>query len=87
MTAAEAALAGRPVITSPVVPALEVLRPACSEAVTDDPESYVTAIRRLLDDAALYERLRAACPAAAAPFLDRSLGLAAVLDRVLPAEA
>jgi glycosyltransferase involved in cell wall biosynthesis len=86
MTAAEAALAGRPVITSPVVPALEVLRPACVEAVTDDPASYVAAIRRLLDDPALYARLCAACPAAAAPFTDRSLGLAAVLERVLPAE-
>jgi glycogen synthase len=83
MSAAEATLAGRPVITSAVVPALEVLRPACLEAITDDVASYVAAIRRLQDDAALYARLRAACPAAAAPFLDRDLGLAAVLGRVL----
>jgi glycogen synthase len=83
MTAAEAVLAGRPLITSPVVPALEVLRPACVEAVTDDVGSYVAGILRLLDDAALHARLCAACPKAAAPFTDRSLGIAAVLERVL----
>ena len=86
MTAAEAALAGRPVITSQVVPALELLRPACIEAVTDDISSYVAAIDRLLDDAALYARLRAACPQVTAPFTDRSLGLAAALARVIVPE-
>jgi glycosyltransferase involved in cell wall biosynthesis len=83
MTAAEAVLAGRPLITSPVVPALEVLRPACVEAVTDDVGSYVAGILRLLDDEPLHARLCAACPKAAAPFTDRSLGIAAVLERVL----
>lgn len=84
MTAAEAALAGRPVITSPVVPALELLRPACAEASTDDVASYVAAIRRLRDDGALHARLRAACPEVSAQFTDPRLGVAAVLGRVLP---
>lgn len=87
MTAAEAVLAGRPVITSPVVPALEVLRPACLEAGTDDPESYVRAIRRLLDEPGLHAGLCAACTSAAAPFTDRSQGLTAVLERAIGAPA
>lgn len=87
MTAAEAVLAGRPLITSPVVPALEVLRPACLEAVTDDPESYVRAIRRLLDEPTLHTALCAACASVAAPFTDRSQGLAAALERAIGASA
>ena len=83
MTAAEAILAGRPLVTNPVVPALELLGDACVAARTDDAASHADAIRRLQGDRALYERLRAACPAAGAPFTDRSLGLAAVLGRVL----
>ena len=47
MTAAEAILVGRPVITNSVVPALEVLRPACVEARTNDVDSYVAAILKL----------------------------------------
>lgn len=84
MTAAEAILAGRPLVTNPVVPALELLRPACVTGVTDDAPSHAAAIRSLADDAALWERLRAACPAAGAPFVDRSQGLTAVLERIVP---
>jgi hypothetical protein len=84
MTAAEAILAGRPLVTNPVVPALELLRPACVAGATDDPPSHAAAIRSLVDDAALWERLRAACPTAGAPFVDRSQGLTAVLERVVP---
>ena len=50
MTAAEAILSGRPVITSRVVPALEVLRPACVEARPDDIDSYVEQILKLIND-------------------------------------
>jgi glycosyltransferase involved in cell wall biosynthesis len=85
MTAAEAILAGRPLVTNPVVPALELLRAACVAGQTDDAPSHAAAIRALADDPALYERLRAACPAAGAPFLDRSQGLTAALERALPA--
>jgi len=83
MTAAEAILAGRPLITNPVVPALEVLRPACVEARTDDVDSHVEAVMKLISDREYYEALRRACPEMAKPFYDREQGLTAVLKRVV----
>jgi glycogen synthase len=83
MTAAEAILAGRPLITNPVVPALELLRPACVEARTDDVDSYVEGVLKLIGDREYYESLRRACPELGEQFYDRSLGLAAVLKRAV----
>ncbi len=82
MVCAEAMLCGRPVVTSPVVPAAEVLADATLVARTDDPESYVQAIERVLADPALYERLAAACAGLARPFVDPGQSLAAALDRL-----
>jgi glycosyltransferase involved in cell wall biosynthesis len=82
MVCAEAMLCGRPVVTSPVVPAAEVLADATLLARTDDPASHVQAIERVLADPALYERLVAACPALARPFLDPEEALGAALDRL-----
>lgn len=88
MTAVEAILSGRPLVSNPVVPALELLAPAAVAAVTDDPVSHADAVLALATDGALYDRLRAACPALAAPFYDRAQGLAAALERALaPATA
>jgi glycosyltransferase involved in cell wall biosynthesis len=83
MTAAEAALAGRPVITNPVVPALEIIAPAAIACRTDEPQSYVAEILKLIDDPARYNRLAAAARESAKPFLDRRYGLTAVLKEVL----
>jgi glycosyltransferase involved in cell wall biosynthesis len=83
MTAAESILAGRPVVTNPVVPALEVLRHACVEAKTDDVDSYLKAVLKLATDPELYKRACAACQGYQAQFYDRSLGLNAVLKRAL----
>ena len=83
MTAAEAVLAGRPVVTNPVVPAHELLAPACILARTNDPQSHADAIVALATDRDRYERMRAACPDLIAPFLDREQGLTAVLQRML----
>ncbi|MBY0421943.1 MAG: glycosyltransferase family 4 protein, partial [Parvularculaceae bacterium] len=83
MTAAEAALAGRPVVTNPVVPALEVLGPAAVACRTNDVDSYVEAILSLIDDPQRYRRLAASCREVAAPFLDRRMGLTEVLKDVL----
>jgi glycogen synthase len=83
MTAAEAILAGRPLITNPVVPALELLRPACVEARTDDVDSYVEGVLKLIGDREYYESLRRACPELGEQFYDRSLGLTAVLKRAI----
>lgn len=81
MTAAEAILAGRPLITNPVVPALELLEPACLAGATNDPQSHADAVLRLAEDRALYDQLRAACTGLGKPFLDREQGLRAVLHR------
>lgn len=81
MTAAEAIMAGRPVITNPVVPALEVLRPACVAGETNDVDSHVAAVLKLIGDRGLYESMRRACPELAEQFFDRSKGLVAILKR------
>ena len=81
MTAVESVLAGRPVITSRTVPALELLRPAALEAEPDNPGSYADAILRLATDEILYEQLRRACPDVTKPFIDTAHGLAAALRK------
>jgi len=86
MAAAEAILSGRPLITNPVVPALELFRPACVEAKTNNVDSYHQAVLKLATDAELYNRLCRACPDLCAPFYDRRYGLAAVLKRALAAD-
>jgi hypothetical protein len=76
-------LAGRPVITNPAVPALEILRPASVEAKTNDVDSYVDAILKLIDSPGHYQSLCEACPPLQGQFYDRDQGLTAVLGRVL----
>lgn len=83
MTAAESILAGRPVVTNPVVPALEVLRAACMAARTNDPDSHRVAVVSLATDAALYEQLRAACGGYQGQFYDCEAGLIGGLKRAL----
>ena len=83
MTAAEAILAGRPIITSAVVPALEILRDSAIEAKTDDQESYQQCVEALAMDERLYMKLVDACAGLRAQFYDRQLGLNAVLRRAL----
>jgi glycosyltransferase involved in cell wall biosynthesis len=56
----EAVLARRPVVTSAICPALELVAPAAVEANADCPESYRTAIGRLMDEPHFfYERVKA----------------------------
>jgi glycosyltransferase involved in cell wall biosynthesis len=86
MTAAEAILAGRPLITNPVVPALELLSPACIAARTDNVDSHHQAVLKLATDPDLYNRLCGACQDLSAPFYDRGCGLAAALKRALVSE-
>lgn len=61
MICAEAILAGRPVITSAVCPALETIRPAAIEVPPDDVEAYSRAIMSLATDSTLYDEKRRAC--------------------------
>ncbi len=83
MTALEAILAGRPLVTNAVVPALDVLRLACIEARTDDVQSHRDAVMMLATDEAVYRRTSAACRTYQSQFYDRKLGLNAVLKRAL----
>ncbi len=85
MTAVEAALAGRPVILNPVVPAIDVVGPAVLSGQTNDPESHAEQVRRLARDPALYRRLQEACVGCEAPFYDREQSLTAGLWRLFDA--
>lgn len=82
MTVIESVLLGRPVITSPVVPALEILRGACVEAKTDDIGSYASAIIQLASDPTKYQELCSTCTELRARFFDRSQSSRAALARV-----
>jgi glycosyltransferase involved in cell wall biosynthesis len=83
MTAAEGVLSGRPVITNRIVPALEVLRPACVEAQPDDINSYVEQILKLINDPGWYQTLCEACPPLQRQFYDGKQGKQAVLKNLL----
>lgn len=56
----EAVLARRPVVTSRICPALELVAPAAIEAEPDNPDSYRAAIESLIDDPALFAQKLAA---------------------------
>ncbi len=86
MTAAEAVLAGRPLISNSVVPALELLKPAAIAGRTNDPQSYVSEILKLIDDPEKFNAMVAACPQVAKPFVDRTNGLTYVLKKLLHGE-
>jgi hypothetical protein len=67
MTANEAVFAGRPVITNAVVPSLELLRPSCIEAKTNDQK----ATRKPACNPAIYEDIRSVCAGVGRSFYDR----------------
>jgi glycogen synthase len=83
MTAAEAVLAGRPVVLSTVVPAWEVLGEAAIRVPPDDVVGFVDAFRKLAQDQAFYDRCRAATAAVQGQFYDSSLSVGSVLGRVI----
>lgn len=79
----ESVLASRPVVTSRVCPALEYVREAVVEVPPDDARAYGDAIRRLVDDKALYEEKVRGCAASTEQFYDPAKGWGATLRRVL----
>jgi glycosyltransferase involved in cell wall biosynthesis len=81
--ASEAVLTGRPLITSRLSNALDVLEGAVVEALPDDPESYVQCLERLLTHCDLYERCCAACLPLRKQFCDRSLGWTAAMEQAV----
>jgi glycosyltransferase involved in cell wall biosynthesis len=81
MTVIESVLARRPVITSSVVPALELMRPACLEANTDDCISYADAVISIASDEILYQSLRLSAPDRLREFLSSEYSLVTALCR------
>jgi glycosyltransferase involved in cell wall biosynthesis len=79
----ESVLAGRPVITSTICPAIEYVRGACVEVPPDDVRAYGDAILRLADDKDFYEQKRQNCAAAGSQFYDPVRGWGATFRRVL----
>lgn len=83
MVCAEAVLAGRPFITSRLVPALEVLRACAVEANEDDPEDYAQKILLLSTDPDRFNALVASTQECGRQFVDGVLGLEAALENCL----
>jgi glycogen(starch) synthase len=85
MTAAESIMAGRPFVSNPIVPALEVLAPAAMAARSNDWQSHAEAVIAIASDHELYRQLQAACAPLSEQFFDRDRGLTAVLVRMVGA--
>jgi glycosyltransferase involved in cell wall biosynthesis len=80
---AEAVLAGRPVITSSVCPALEYVREAVMEVPPDQPAAYGEAILKLKSDPSLYETKRLASASVRRQFYDPHKGWNAALEKAV----
>lgn len=85
MVVVEALLAGRPVISSPVCPALEYLDGAVVTVPPNDIAAYEAAIVKLADDAAHYTELQARSEQAGRRFLDERTSFKAALEHTLGA--
>ena len=79
----EAILAGRPVITSSVCPALDYVRDAVVEVQPEDTDAYARAILDLKDEPALYRKKREACIVYQPMFYDPGNGWGAALRRAI----
>jgi glycosyltransferase involved in cell wall biosynthesis len=80
---AEGVLAGRPVITSSVCPALEYVRDAVMEVPPDNTVAYGDAILKLSLDPTLYEAKRMASAQVRKQFYDPTRGWAASVESVI----
>lgn len=80
---AEAVLAGRPVIASSVIPAIEYIGESATAVSPGDVDGYMKAILRLADDPVLYTKRQKAAAAARAQFYDESRSFGAALRRAL----
>lgn len=69
--AIEAILAGRPLLSSRLCHALDLIGDAVVEVPPNDVAAYATAIRHLAEDREFYEQKRRACGPLSAPFYDR----------------
>lgn len=83
MIVAEGVIARRPVVTSRVCPALELVHEAAIEVAPDDVAGYAAALRALATDDALYARKVAATEGLRDGFFDTGNGYGAKLRAVL----
>ncbi len=83
LVVAEGVLAGRPVITSKVCPAIYAVAEAVVEAQPDDLDSYQKAILDLYDDEKLYNLKKQACRHARLQFFDPQKSWKAALHSVI----
>jgi glycosyltransferase involved in cell wall biosynthesis len=79
----EGILAGRPVITSSVCPAVAYVSPAVVQVPPDDVRAYADAIVRLGNDRAFYREKQDACLAAQEQFYDEQRSWGAVVRRLI----
>ena len=83
MVSIESVLLARPLITSKLSNALDVLGDVIVEAEPENIDSYVSAIRKLASDKSLYEKISQACQPLRAQFLDGKQGLTEALEHTL----
>lgn len=83
----EAALAGRPVVTSRVCPALDYVRPCSIEVEVDDIAAYTNTIVDLAKNRARYRQLQANTAPVVAQFLDPKNSFRAAVEEALSAIA
>jgi len=88
---AEAVLSGRPVITSRLCPAIDLVRDAAVQVDPEDLEGYRAAILKLCDKAEFYESKQKACADLQAQFYDSKRswgsGLSTIIEQTLAAES
>jgi glycosyltransferase involved in cell wall biosynthesis len=84
---AEAMLAGRPVITSTVCPALEYVREGVVEVPPDDVNGYLEAVIRLSSDSAFYHEKRMGCRLVQEQFYDKSRSWGSALLNIIMEQA
>ncbi|MDR3633693.1 MAG: glycosyltransferase family 4 protein [Isosphaeraceae bacterium] len=79
----EGVLAGRPVVTSPVCPAIETVGPAVAVVQRDDLGAYADMMVRLATDPQFYREKQSACAAVSTPFCDVGRGWGEALKSIL----
>ncbi|MBW4659008.1 MAG: glycosyltransferase family 4 protein [Drouetiella hepatica Uher 2000/2452] len=80
---AEGILAGRPVVTSSVCPALDYVQAAVVEVPPNDVKAYGDALLQLCDDRDFYEQKRRNCLNLQAQFYDPARSWSAALESIL----
>lgn len=83
MTAVESILANRPLISNPVVPATELIAPACLLGKTDDYISHAEQVIKVATNEDLYHQLSLACKGLADEFINPEYGLKETIKTVL----